>query len=52
MTNKNLRIIHWNANGVKHKTFVLKTLLYSKIIDIAFLKETRIKSNASLKMPN
>lgn len=50
--NKTLRIIHWNTNGVKQKTSVLKTLLYSKRIDIALLKETRIKPSALLKMPN
>lgn len=48
----NLKIIHWNANGITHKINELKALIAKLKINIILLSETRISQKTKLKIPN
>lgn len=50
--NNNLRIIHWNANGITNKSDELKILLNNEKIDIALINETRLLPSSKLTIPN
>lgn len=48
----NLKILSWNANGIKMKINELQALSNHLKIDIILLSETRISPSTKLKMPN
>lgn len=51
-TNQNLKIIHWNANGITNKLNELHSLVNHQNIDIILLNETHLKPSLNLKIPN
>uniref|UniRef100_A0A2S2NJB5 Putative RNA-directed DNA polymerase n=1 Tax=Schizaphis graminum TaxID=13262 RepID=A0A2S2NJB5_SCHGA len=48
----NLKIVHWNANGITRKTNELSAFISTYKPDIILLNETHLKPNLSLKIPN
>lgn len=48
----NLKILIWNANGVKSKQYELAQFLQNHKVDIALISETRMKSTARWSLPN
>lgn len=48
----NLRILHWNSNGIEKKINELQAFSSTQNVDIILLSETRISSTANLKIPN
>jgi exonuclease III len=50
MLNNNLRIIHWNANGILNKANEFHTLLIREKIDIALISETKLKPTSQFKI--
>lgn len=48
----NLKIIHWNANGITKIINELKAFISTNNPDIILLNETYLKPNLSLKIPN
>jgi len=50
--NTNLKILHWNANGISKQINELNALASSIKLDIILIGETHLKPNLSLKIPN
>lgn len=48
----NLKIIHWNSNGILGKTQELQTYLRQYHTDIILLNETHLEPKHKLKIPN
>lgn len=48
----NLRILHWNSNGILNKIQELQLLINNLNIDVILLNETHLKPTATLKLPN
>lgn len=48
----NLKILHWNSNGINHKQNELQALASSMKIDIILLNETRLSPTSKLKLTN
>ena len=49
---KHLRILAWNANGVRAKILELRELLCRLKIDIALISESHLKPNQRVSVPN
>lgn len=47
-----LKILHWNADGLRSKVSLLKALLSEQDIDICLIFETCLREVDSLKVPN
>lgn len=50
--NTNLKILHWNANGISKRINELSALASSIKLDIILIGETHLKPNLTLKIPN
>ena len=48
----NIKILHWNSNGVSNKINELQALINQLKIDIILLGETKLKPTSKLKIPN
>lgn len=48
----NLRILHWNSNGIAKKINELQAFISTHNINIILLSETRLNPNIKLKIPN
>lgn len=49
-TNQNIRIGHWNANGLEHKANELKNFITRHNIDIMLINETKTSNTYNLKL--
>lgn len=49
---RELRFIHWNANGIKNHIDELEDLLLSQRIHVAMISETHLTANKKIKMKN
>lgn len=51
MLEKGLKIIYWNADGIRNKRLELLDLLHHLSIDIVAISETRLSSNVNFELP-
>lgn len=51
-TSKSFKIIEWNSNGIKNKTYELTHYLHTHDIDIALITETHLKNTDKLNITN
>lgn len=47
-----LRLAHWNANGLQNKTIELANYMQEKKINIMMISETHLKPSKHLSIPN
>lgn len=50
--NNDLKVIHWNCNGITNKINELQAFIHKIRADIMLLRETKLNSNSFLKIPN
>jgi exonuclease III len=48
----NLKIVHWNTNGITRRINELTAFIFTNKPDIILLNETHLKPNLSLKVTN
>lgn len=48
----NLRMLHWNSNGLANKSNEILALIQKLNIDIVLINETHLNPLSTLKLPN